>query len=118
MVSWPAHDEPSPATTLDISASGLLIRTVHEPRPGDRVRLRLRLPQTGVWVDADGEVTRIVAGRRQSDGGPAFAVRVRRMNGMARVLLQRMIDGVPPPVPARGVRKDYANMIHRIANGD
>lgn len=77
--------------------------------------MSLRIPGSATWIDAEGEVTRICPGRREADGGSAFGVRLRRMDGMLRLLLTMVARTYPAVNPVRGTSRDYARTVLRIA---
>jgi len=81
---------------------------------GERATLSLRVPGSQVWLDAEAEITRVVRGRRLGDAGVAYGLRLRRMDGMSRVLLGQIARGRPEVSSARGERRDYARTIARI----
>jgi hypothetical protein len=103
--------------TQNLSYDGLLVDLDGErgPRLGERVRLRLRIPESDLWIEADGIITRLVGGRRTDDEGPAAGIHVLRMHGMDRILLMTVARGFPAPAATRGPRRSYANAILRIA---
>jgi hypothetical protein len=101
--------------TVDVSWSGLQIAGVGEATAGEPVHLALRMPDSNLWVEAEGWVTRVVPGRRESDAGRAYGVRISRMDGMSRVLLGSVIRNYPAARPTRGEGRDYAREVARIA---
>jgi len=99
---------------LDVSWSGARIEALADARVGERATLSLRVPGSQVWLDAEAEITRVVRGRRLGDAGVAYGLRLRRMDGMSRVLLGQIARGRPEVSSARGERRDYARTIARI----
>ncbi len=102
--------------TMDLSWDGARIRCHVPARIGERVRVRLQIPRSTVWVDAEGYVARVMPGRRRGDDPPALGLKLDRMDGMMRLLLATTIRHRPAPDPSlRGPRRDYAEVVRRIA---
>lgn len=72
---------------LDVSAEGCLLACDDAVRSGDRLMLSFRLPSTGLWFDAEGEVVRVVEGWREGDPGYAAGVRFVEFERRARLEL-------------------------------
>jgi hypothetical protein len=60
---------------LDISAEGCLLACDDRVTSGDRLMVSFRLPSTGLWFDAEGEVVRVIEGWREGDPGYAAGIR-------------------------------------------
>ncbi len=101
--------------TMDLSWDGARIRCHVPARLGDRVRVRLQIPKSTVWVDAEGYVARVSPGRRRGDDPPSLGLKLDKMDGMMRLLLATTIRHRPSPEPShRGPRRDYAEAVRRI----
>ena len=101
---------------LDLSLLGLRVRALRHAPVGTRVIASLRIPDTSVWIDAEGVIIRIAWGRRDSDETPAYGVAfTSALPAMEAAVLSARLHGVPPPVPRRGLRIDYAESVRRIA---
>jgi len=103
--------------TLDVSWSGIRVRSLVGARVGERVRISLRIPDSITWLDAEGEVTRVCEGRREGEDGATLGVRVKRMDGMHRLLLATVIRHYPLVPAERGEERNYARVVQRIADG-
>lgn len=101
--------------TLDLSTDGMLLRSDAEVGIGEEVLVALRMPGGISWLDAEARVTRIVEGRREGDRGRAIGLRFERMDNVDRVLLGASLRGMPPPVPGRRLRRDYATTVRLIS---
>jgi len=101
--------------TLDVSSEGLLIRSDADVAIGDSVLVAFQATPLGLWFESEAKVTRIVRGRRPGDQGRALGLRFTDMNAISRLILRGHLRRVPPPVPKRARRIDYAATIHRIA---
>lgn len=100
--------------TLDLSPDGLLLRSDATARLGERVYVSLRLPRGRSWIDAEGEVARVVRGLRRTDPAPALAVRFTRIDAFDRALLSGALERLPTVRAARQVRRDYAATVANI----
>lgn len=105
------------AKLLDVSPRGALVESTSEARLGEAVLLSLRVPGTRAFIDAEGRVTRIVRGVRGTDRGPAIGIELSRIDPVDRALLVGALERLPPPAPARAVRRDYAKAVRAIACG-
>lgn len=119
------HFELVGSEVLDLSTGGAFIRSEIYPRVGERVLMSLRIPRTRMWVDAQGEVTRVVRGRRLTRPTPfspnrrptesqGVGIRFCDMDATTRALLQSGLEGLPPPAPQRRLRRDYAKTVRMI----
>ncbi len=101
--------------TLDVSTGGLLVDSEADLEVGEGLIVSMRAPFTRLWIDAEAMVARLVRGRRAEDRGPRVGLRFVTMEPHERALLAASLHGVPPPVPARRLRRDYAAMVRAIA---
>lgn len=101
--------------TVDVSAEGALVRTAVPVPVGEPLLVSLRVPGGSSWIDAEAVVCRVILGRRPEDDGCALALRFDRMDAIDRALLATSVEGLPPPVPARRLRRDYARTVASIA---
>ena len=101
---------------LDLSPDGMLVVTRNVVLTGEELIVSFSVPRTRIVIDAAATVARVVHGRRPTD-------RHRRALGIAfdsiepehRRLLRSVLRDVPPPVPSRKPRVDYAASIHLAA---
>jgi hypothetical protein len=99
---------------LDLSPEGALVQTVGEADVGEGVVLTFPAPGGFSWIDAEARVVRVIRGRRHGDQGPCVALRFERLDPAARAILSGSLHGLPPPVPSRDVRRDYAATVATI----
>lgn len=99
---------------LDLSPHGMLVKSEREPSIGEEVIVSFRAPGTGLWMDAEATVARLVRGRRSGDRSRGVGLVFRRLDTVSHRILAESLRGSPPPVPARGLRKDYARSIRHI----
>ena len=101
--------------TLDLSAEGMLVRCASDVSLGEKMLVSFRATSLGIWFDAEAEVARLVRGRRPEDEGRAFGLRFVDMPSVSRLILRGHLRRVPPPLPQRPRRVDYAATIRQIA---
>jgi len=101
--------------TIDMSSSGMLVRSDAEVAIGDCVIVAFQATPLGLWFESEAKVTRIVRGRRPGDNGRAVGLRFTDMPAISRLILRGHLKRVPPPVPKRARRIDYAATIEKIA---
>ncbi len=100
---------------IDVSPTGMLVATDEPVLTGEPVIVAFRLPRTERWFDAEATVARVVHGRRPCDRGRGFGLAFDGLDAEAKWLLSRALRDVPPPVPTRERRVDYAGTVHLAA---
>ncbi len=100
---------------LDVSPEGMLVMLQEPVLTGEPVVVSFRLPRSDFWFDSLGTVARVSHGRRPGDLGRAFGLQFEGLEPDVAVFLRHALRGVPPPVPAREPRVDYAETIRRAA---
>ena len=100
---------------FDVSVGGMLLPSDVAVTVGEPVVVSLLAPGGRSWLDAEARVARIVRGRRTTDAFQGIGLRFERMEAIDRAILAGSLHGFPPPVPARGRRRDYARAVRRIA---
>ncbi len=93
---------------LDLSPRGMLVMADERVLTGEPLVVAFRLPGSGWWFDAEGAVSRVIHGRRPGDAGRCFAVEFEGLESAVQYFLHTALQNVPPPVPARERRVDYA----------
>jgi len=101
--------------TLDLSPDGMLVRLSDDVLVGEKMLVSFQATQLGLWFDTQAEVMRIIRGRRPEDEGRAFGVKFTNMDSVSRLILRGHLRRVPPPLPQRPTRVDYAATIRQIA---
>jgi hypothetical protein len=96
---------------VDLSPEGMLVMAQEPVLTGEPVLVAFRLPRSAWWFDAEATVARVVHGRRPGDLGRCFALSFESLEDDAQAFLNRALRGVPPPLPRRGTRIDYAASI-------
>lgn len=101
-------------SALDVSPDGMFVASELDLEPGENVHVSFRATHLGIWFDTDATVARIVRGRRQSDRERGFGLRFTTMPSVKRLILRGHLRRVPPPVPRRTQRIDWAATIQGI----
>ncbi|MBX3222189.1 MAG: PilZ domain-containing protein [Labilithrix sp.] len=99
---------------LDVSPDGMLVATDVELEPGENVFVSFRATQLGIWFDTEAHVARVIRGRRPGDKGRGIALRFSTMPRVKRFILRGHLRNVPPPVPRRAQRIDWAATVRSI----
>jgi hypothetical protein len=84
---------------------------------GEEVIVSFRAPATRHWFDCPATVARVIHGRRLEDWGACLGLSF-DLEEMDRVRLRAELRGLPPPLPAREARIDYAGTVHEVAFGN
>jgi hypothetical protein len=100
--------------TVDLSPDGMLVLADASVLTGEEVIVTFRTPQSPHWFDACGTIARVVHGRRPGDFGPCIGIQFEEAEEVARIVLAQKIRKIPPPLPRRAVRLDYAAMVAAV----
>jgi hypothetical protein len=101
--------------TLDLSPDGMLVRMAGDVDIGEPLIVSFQTTALGLWFDAEAQVTRIVKGRRPEDEGRALGLRFVDLAPVSRLILRGHLRRVPPVLPQRPLRVDYAATVRQIA---
>lgn len=99
---------------FDLSLEGMCVRCVHPVSVGSAVIASFRIPSSSFYCDTEAVVARILWGRRDEDTFPALGLHFTHMEAMEREVLRARLQGMPPPVPRRHLRMDYAASVYAI----
>lgn len=99
---------------LDLSPHGLLVAADTPVEVGERVLVSFQAPRGDGWFDAEARVARIVEGWREGDPGYCMGLRFTGIPLSTRLELRQRLQGLPPPLPQRHRRVDYAESVRRI----
>ncbi len=102
------------STTLDLSPDGVLVPTEADAVSGDEVIVSFRATPFGLWFDTDGEVVRVLHGRRRGEAGRCLGIRFASLDAVSRLILRGDLRRIPPPVPQRDARIDYARTLRAL----
>jgi hypothetical protein len=102
--------------SVDLSPLGMLVMAQEPVLTGEPVLVAFRLPVggRGRWFDAEATVSRVVHGRRPGDVGRCFGVEFDTLDLFEQRWLDRALRNVPPPLPKRERRVDYAATVRGL----
>lgn len=100
---------------LDVSPEGMLVRSDARIEVGADVIVSFRATDFGIWFDTDASVARVIHGRRPGDSGRCLGLNFKSLSSVHRLILRGHLRHVPPPLPKRAQRIDYAATIKRLA---
>lgn len=100
---------------LDLTPYGMRIelRDV-DVEHGDLLHVCFRATQLARWFYTDGRAARLLHGRRAREQGRSLGVEFEGLDAISRLLLRGALRRIPPPLPQREQRIDYAATIGRI----
>jgi hypothetical protein len=87
---------------------GMLVMAQERVLTGEPLIVAFRLPFSDHWFDTEATVTRVIHGRRPGDLGRSFGVTFESLDEGAQSFIHRALRAVPPPLPTRARRVDYA----------
>ncbi|MFO0670376.1 MAG: PilZ domain-containing protein [Polyangiaceae bacterium] len=99
---------------LDLSTDGMLIGAFDDLYEGERVFVSFTLTQFSIPFRVEGQVARVIRGRREKDRMPAVGVSFENIDAVSRLILRGHLRRIPPVLPARARRIDYAATISRL----
>jgi hypothetical protein len=116
-------------TVLDVSPDGMLVAIDEDLEPGERMVVSFHAPilafgrggavpavdHPGFWFDTEAEVARIVRGRRAEDRGRAAGLVFSTLPRVHRFILRNHLRKIPPPLPRRAQRIDWAATVRSEA---
>ena len=102
---------------VDLSPEGMLVPTEQPLEIGDSVIVSFRTTDLGIWFDTDAKVVRVIHGRRPGDTGKCMGLSFQSLSAVHRLILRGYFRHVPPPLPKRAQRIDYAASVRRFAIG-
>jgi hypothetical protein len=82
---------------------------------GQEVIVTFRAPATRLWFDCTATIARVIHGRRPGDWGACVGLSFDSMDDVTRAFLRAELRGLPPPMPGRELRLDYAEMVRQAA---
>src|SRR5580658_3910440 len=101
---------------MDLSPMGMLVKA-HEPvLTGEPVQVSFRLPLSLAWIAASATIARVLHGRRPGDSpGRCLGLEFDALDPTVLRRLRSALHNMPPPLPNREPRIDYAASIHLAA---
>jgi len=101
---------------IDLSTDGMQILSEADVKLGDDLIVAFRATPLGIYFETEATIARIIEGRRAGDTGRSLGLRFRAFDPIARHILRGALRKVPPPLPRRDPRIDYAATVLRIAS--
>jgi hypothetical protein len=99
----------------DLSSDGVRVELCGlDVEIGDRFFVSFRSTPFGIWFYTDATATRIVHGRRSKDHGRGLGLRFGSLSPLSRLIIHGALHGVPPHLPQREPRIDYAATVGKI----
>ena len=100
---------------FDLSPYGMRVDLQDaEADVGDRFYVCFRATQQNLWFYTDALAMRILQGRRPKERGRSLGLRFRSLDAVSRLILRGALRKIPPPLPQRELRIDYAATIGNI----
>jgi len=109
--------EPIGRKAVDLSAHGMQLLAEDEANHGEEVQVFFRVPFSSQHVFVEGVITRVIAGMRTGDWGPAYGVRFGALQADIERALRERLWRFPPTLAWRPRRVDYAASLRQIAEG-
>lgn len=100
---------------IDLSPQGMQVRSDSLLEIGEELIVSFRATDFGIWFDTEATVARVIHGRRPGDFGRCFGITFRGLPAVSRLILRGHLRHMPPPLPRRAPRIDYAATIRQIA---
>lgn len=100
---------------VDLSPDGMLVYCDDRILTGEDMWVSFRVPKTRLWFDVEARVARVIHGRRPTDRGRCVGLSFESLDDASRRTLRSSLHGLPPPIPAREQRVDYAATVHLVA---
>lgn len=102
-------------TGLDLSSDGMFLLSNVQAFAGEEVLVSLRVPGTDRYIDTSATIARVVQGRRQWDRARGLGLRFAPLGSEDQQLLRWVLRRMPPPLPTRSIRIDYAGTASLIS---
>lgn len=97
-----------------LSLTGLSVSPADPVLTGERLLVSFQLPQTGVWVDAETCVARVIHGRRPEDQGRALGLTFEELDEEARLAIASELVRTPVAPPGRAKRDEQSARVTRV----
>ncbi len=85
---------------VNLSASGLVVSPADPALTGERLIVSFQIPHSGLWVDAEATVARVVHGRRPGEHTRGLALELENVEEIPLMVLNRVLPRIPPAPPA------------------
>lgn len=102
---------------VDLSLTGMAVKALRPAREGTPVLVSFRAPGSSLYIDVEARIARMAWGRRREDRASLLGLAFTTLSALDRAILASRLRGLPPPVPARRLRVDYAATVRAIQAG-
>lgn len=100
---------------LDLSPQGMLVELKDiDVDPGDLLHVCFKATQLQKWFYTDARAARVLHGRRPHERGRALGLRFESLDAVSRLILRGALRKIPPTLPQREKRIDYAATVLQI----
>jgi hypothetical protein len=100
---------------IDLSPDGMRVELKDvDVDLGDRFFVCFRTTPFGIWFYTDAFATRMLHGRRPKEQGRALGLKFGSLSSVSRLCIRGALRKVPPHLPQREQRIDYAASVGRI----
>jgi hypothetical protein len=100
---------------IDLSPEGMRVDLKDvDVDVGDRFFVCFRTTPFGIWFYTDAYATRMLHGRRPKERGRSLGLRFGSLSSVSRLCIRGALRRVPPHLPQREQRIDYAATVGRI----
>jgi hypothetical protein len=100
---------------VDLSPEGMRVELRDiDVEAGDRFFVCFRTTAFGIWFYTDAIATRLLRGRRPGEHGRSLGLRFGSLSAVSRLCIRGALRTVPPHLPQRAQRIDYAATVGRI----
>jgi PilZ domain-containing protein len=100
---------------VDLSPGGMRVELQGmDVEAGDRFFVSFQTMAFGTWFYTDAFAARLLWGRRPGERRPSMALRFGSLSTDSRVRIRDALRGVPPHLPQREQRIDYAATVGQI----
>ena len=104
--------------SMDLSPDGILVGVFDEMKVGEDMIMSFSLTPFSIPFHVEGRVARFLRGQRQRDRMPAAAMSFDSLDAVGRLILRGHLRRIPPVLPQRTRRIDYAATVMRILHGE
>jgi hypothetical protein len=101
---------------VDVSQDGMMVLSDYDLWRGEDVFVSFQATELGIWFHAQAKVARVIEGRRPGDPGRALGLRFTKIDPIKRFILGSHLRRVPPPIPKRPQRIDWAASMRKLAS--
>ncbi len=100
---------------FDLSPYGMRVELKDiDVDPGDRLHVCFQATQLMKWFYTDARAARVLHGRRPREKGRSLGLEFETLDAVSRLILRGALRKIPPTLPTRDRRVDYAATVLQI----